>query len=321
VDAPVAAWTRGLVRPGSATGLAFLGVVVLGGANAVAVRISTSELAPFWTATLRFAVAALVLLAMARVTRAPLPRGRALTGSILYGVVGFAGAFGCIHWAIAHLAPATAQTVLALVPLLTLLFAVGQRLERFSVASLVGSAIALVGVAAIFGDGLAASTPLAPLVAVTLGAACMAESNVIAKLFPAEHPVATNAVAMTVGAGLLLAASVVAGEDHALPGDSRVLGAILYVSLAGTVAVFSLVRYVLARWSASSTSTVMVLMPLVTIATASALTGASVTPGFGLGAGFVLAGVSIGTLRHRRGAGATSRRPDANFRQPQPGRA
>ena len=66
-----------------------------------------------------------------RSTRTPLPRGRALTGSVLYGAFGFAGAFGCIHWALVRVPPADTQTILALVPLLTFLFAVGSGLERF----------------------------------------------------------------------------------------------------------------------------------------------------------------------------------------------
>ena len=72
----------------------------------------------------------------------------------------------------------------------------------------------------------------------------MAESNIIVKRYPKCHPVANNAVAMTVGAAVLLTASFVTGEAHALPTDARTWGAVAYVSLAGSVAVFSLFVYV-----------------------------------------------------------------------------
>ena len=179
---------------------AFVGVVLLGGVNAVAVRVAIGELGPLWSATLRFGIAAIVLLSIAGLTRMPLPRGRALAGSCLYGALGFAGAFGCIHWALVRVPPADTQTVLALVPLLTFLFAVGAGLEPFRAASLVGGLVAFSGIAVIFGERLGAATPLPPLLAAVAGAACMAGGNVVVKRFPGSHPVASNAVAMTVGA-------------------------------------------------------------------------------------------------------------------------
>jgi drug/metabolite transporter (DMT)-like permease len=276
---------------------AFAGVVLLGGVNAVAVRVAIGELGPLWSATLRFGIAAFVLLSIAGLTRTPLPRGRALAGSGLYGALGFAGAFGCIHWALVRVPPADTQTVLALVPLLTFLFAVGAGLERFRAASLVGGLVAFFGIAVIFGERLGAATPLPPLLAAVAGAACMAGGNVAVKRFPGSHPVASNAVAMTVGATLLLVASVLAGEELRVPQDARTWAAIAYVSLAGSVAVFTLFVHVVRRWTASSASYVMLLMPLVTIVVASALTGEAITPPFVAGGALVLAGVYVGAIR------------------------
>jgi drug/metabolite transporter (DMT)-like permease len=301
------------------TRLAFLGVVVLGGVNAVAVRIENRELAPLWGAALRFGTAAVVLVTVVTLTRIPWPRGRALTGSILYGAVGFAGAFGFIHWALVRVPPASAQTVLALVPLLTFLFAVGQGFERFRTSGLVGGLVAAAGVAAIFEDPSGASTPIPSLVAICAGAACMAESNIIAKRFPSCHPVAKLAVAMTVGAVILLAVSMLMGEPHAVPIDAATWGALAYVSLAGSVGVFLLFVHVVQQWTASTASYVMLLMPLVTVVVASVVSSTAVTPGFLAGGALVAAGVYIGALRSRR-APATSTPPLTPLRsEAQPG--
>jgi drug/metabolite transporter (DMT)-like permease len=268
--------------------------------NAVAVRIANEQLDPLWTGTLRFGIAAAVLLVIVALTRTPLPRGAALTGSLLYGTVGIAGAFGCIHWALVRVPPASAQTILALVPLLTLLLAAGQRLERLRAASLAGAIVAVAGVLLIFGERLGAATPLPSLLAMLVAAACMAESNVIVKRFPMSHPVAHNAIAMCVGAAILLGASLVTGQRHSLPTDARTWAAVGYVSLAGSVAVFSLFLIVVQRWTASASSYVMLLMPLVTVLAASVLTGAAITPAFLAGGALVLAGVHVGTLRRYR---------------------
>lgn len=283
----------------SSAGPAFGGVVVLGGVNAVAVRVALGELGPLWTAALRFGIAAAVLVVLVLATRTPWPRGRALTGSVLYGAIGFAGAFGCIHWALVRVPPADTQTILALVPLLTFGFAVGSGLERFRAASLVGGLVAFSGIGLIFGERLSADTPLPALVAAVAGAACMAGGNIVVKRFPGCHPVANNAVAMTVGAGILVASSVLTGESQRVPQDPRTWVAITYVALAGSAAVFTLFVHVVHRWTASSASYVMLLMPLVTIVVAAAITGDAVSAPFVVGSALVLAGVYLGAIRRR----------------------
>jgi drug/metabolite transporter (DMT)-like permease len=58
--------------------LVFAPVVIVGGSNFVGVRFSNRELAPFYGAGIRFVGASLRLLALSRVLRLALPRGRAL---------------------------------------------------------------------------------------------------------------------------------------------------------------------------------------------------------------------------------------------------
>jgi drug/metabolite transporter (DMT)-like permease len=55
------------------------------------------------------------------------------------------------------------------------------------------------------------------------------------------------------------------------------------------------------RWTASSASYVMLLMPLVTIVVASAITGDAITLPFAAGSALVLAGVYLGAIRRRPG--------------------
>jgi drug/metabolite transporter (DMT)-like permease len=124
----------------------------------------------------------------------------------------------------------------------------------------------------------------------------MAESNVIVKRFPKCHPTANNAIAMGVGSAILLALSLVAGELHTLPSAIQTWLAVGYVSLVGSVVVFSLFLFVIARWTASATSYVMLLMPLVTVVAAALLAGESVSPAFLVGGALVLAGVYGGAF-------------------------
>ena len=118
---------------------AFVTYTVLAGGNAVGIRFSNRELAPLWGAGLRFALAAALFLAVMVVLRLAFPRGRALLGSLLYGLLNFAGSFGLIYYGLVQVHAGLGQILLALVPLATLLLAVLWRQERLRVAAVVGT--------------------------------------------------------------------------------------------------------------------------------------------------------------------------------------
>src|SRR5918999_3384802 len=125
-----------------ATLLAFLGIVLLGGINGTAIKFANQELGPFWSATLRFALAAAIFFGIVFVRRVPLPRGRRLVGNILYGLLGFGVTFALVNWSLVFVPVGVGQIIIALVPLLTLLLAVSQGQERFRPQSLAGGIVA-----------------------------------------------------------------------------------------------------------------------------------------------------------------------------------
>ena len=81
-----------------ATLAVFAAVVLAGGLNVVAVRYSNGELAPFWGGALRLLPGAAILGAIALARGFRLPRGRALAGIVLYGVLGFAVSYALLYW-------------------------------------------------------------------------------------------------------------------------------------------------------------------------------------------------------------------------------
>ena len=286
-----------------ATLLAFIGIVVLGGVNGTSIKIMNHELGPFWGATLRFGFASLILFGAVLVRRVPLPRGRQLTGSVLYGLLSFGVTFALVSWALVYAPAGVAQIILALVPLLTLLLAVAQGLERFRMQSLVGSLVAITGVALVFADRLVGSVELLPMLALLAAAFSIAEANVVVKRFPRADPTANNAVAMGAGAVFLFALAVVFGDRLALPQLAGTWLALGYLVVIGSVVVFTLYLYVIARWTASATSYSLLLMPLVAVVVASIALGEEITAVDVAGGVLVLTGVYLGAFA------PSSRRP------------
>jgi drug/metabolite transporter (DMT)-like permease len=297
-----------VVRPDRLTLLAFAAVVLFGGGNAIAVKQNVMELAPFWSAGLRFVVAGLLVAAIAAVTRRPFPRGRSFSGALLYGGLALGASFGLVYPALRDVPAGTAMVLISMVPLFTFGLAILHRQERFHLQGLLGALVALLGVAVIVADQVSAAVPLLSLLAILAGAVFIAEGSVILKWVPRSDPFATNAVGMLAAGGILLAASVIAGEAWAIPTEPATWMALAYLVVFGSIVVFGLYLYALRRWTASAVSYVTLLMPLVTIPAAAALMSEQVSPSFLIGGAIALAGVFIGAflkVRPRRSS-ATS---------------
>lgn len=235
-----------------------------------------------------------------------IPRGRALTGAILYGALAVGAGFILFYWGLTKTPASRAQILGALVPLLTLFFARLHGLETLRLRGLFGSLLAVAGIAVVVGGSGEGEISLPHILAIIVGTACIAEAAVIIKQFPHIHPIATNAVGMTVGTLMFVAASLLSGEQWTIPAMATTWIAFVYVVFAVTIVGFFLYLWVLGRWTASGASYGFVLAPLVTVVVAANLAGEEITPGFLVGGALVLSGVLVGALlpsRIRLGTG------------------
>ena len=280
--------------------MAYAAMTLIAGSNFVAVRFSNQELQPFWGATLRFAVACALFFGVMRWRRAALPRGRALAGVAIYGALNFGAFYAFLYWALRTVPAGLASVLVALVPLLTFFLAIVHGLERFRLRGLAGGLIAVAGIAVVFAEQLGGTIEVAALLACIAGAVCGAESAVVAKLYPRVDPAATNAVGMLTGLAILAPLSLVAGETWALPTRADTVLAVIYLITIGSVGLFALFLYVLRRWTATATSYLLVVSPLVTVAVASLLAGEQITLQFALGGVLVGVGVYVGALSESR---------------------
>jgi len=184
--------------------LAYLLTVIFAGAHAVAVRFTVAELPPFWGATLRFAAAALIFWVLALARKIPLPTGSARLGILLYGFLSFGASYAFLYWGLQSIPAGLTQVILALVPLMTFFSAFFHGLEPLRWRGLFGATQAVAGIAFAFFEQPAGTLPLLSLLAIVAGAACIAESTVVVKMYPPSDPFMTNALAMTVGTVVLI---------------------------------------------------------------------------------------------------------------------
>ena len=192
------------------------------------------------------------------------------------------------------------QVLLALVPLATLLLAVLWRQEHLRAAAVMGTLLALAGIAVVSRTPLQEDVPVLSVLAVVGGAICFAQALVLVRRFPRVHPVTMNAVGMTGGAAVLLIASLLADEPIVLPQRPETWAATAYLVVVGSVVVFLLYLVVLRYWAASRASYGFVIIPFVTVVLSAWLDNEPVGVGLVLGGLLVLAGVYVGALRPAR---------------------
>ncbi|MEW5990606.1 MAG: EamA family transporter [Chloroflexota bacterium] len=283
-------------RTGAVVLAAFAALVLFGGSNAIGVRFVLHEMGPFWSAAIRFAIAGLLLVGLVLAGGRPWPRGERLLGSALFGIIGFGLAYLCLYEALRDAPAGTTMLILSVVPLLTSLLAVAHRVERIRLLGLAGAAIASLGIVLVAADQVRLDVPITALLLLLGAAVCQAESGVIVKRFPPGDPVAANAVGMLLGAAMLAVVAVVGGEPIVVPTRAETWLAMAYLIGPGSIAVFLLVLFILARWTASATSYAFLLFPLVAIVFGWLLLGEAIRPSFLAGGAVVLAGVYLGAV-------------------------
>jgi drug/metabolite transporter (DMT)-like permease len=286
---------------------AFLLMVVLAGGNAVSITIARQELDPYWAAILRFGTAGLLFTLLMVALRSPAPRGMALVGAVAYGILGFGLAFGIAFVALPMTGAGAGQLLLGLVPLLTLILAPLHGLERYRLRPLIGSLVALVGIAILTADRIELHIPLLGIALAFAVALLLAEAGIVVKLTPRADPIATNAVGMLAGALILIPLSLILGESWILPTRAETWLAMTYLVVPGSLGVFWLFVFVLRRWTATAASFEFLLIPLATIPFSALLTGEVIDPLMLVGGAIILAGVYVGALA-----------PDANAAAAEP---
>jgi O-acetylserine/cysteine efflux transporter len=289
--------TPAAVRAHRVTIAAFAALVGLIGTNLVAIRIGNRELDPLWNAGFRFTAAAMLFWAIAAARRTRLPSRRAAAGAALYGLLSIAAFFGFLYAGLVNASVGIATATLALGPLITLGLAAAIGLERLRSSAVVGAAIAFAGIAVMYASALTGSVPITSLLLLVAAAVSFAIGGIVVKETPAMDLVVQNGIASTVGAVVLVALAIVAGEDLAIPRQPETWIAFVYLVIPGTLLTFWLLLYLLRRWPASRVSYQFVLAPIVAILVAAVVLGEPIQAADIAGTALVIVGVWLGALR------------------------
>jgi drug/metabolite transporter (DMT)-like permease len=244
----------------------------------------------------RFALAALVMIPLARGRWSGAPIGRLAAVGLLLQVVQFGGIYG--GFALGVPAALSALVMLGLSPLVTTALAVASGQEHADRTLWAGLAVGVVGVAISLAPELGSAGVGAGVALTVVGMLGLSGGTVLQKRWVGvADPRVSAAVQSVTGAAVLTPATILFGGRFDVSAQ-LVLSLVWIVLGMGVVSLLAFV-YVLRRHAASSVAALLLVVPPVT-AFASALTlGEALHPASGLG--MVVALVGVGAVLRREG--------------------
>lgn len=298
--------------------VAFACVYFIWGSTFLAIRIAIVTLPPLLMCAVRLLSAGLVLLAWARVTGAPWPRGAELRNAAWVGVLLPAIGNGAVTLGTTRVPSGLVALLVATIPLwMALLASFGRDAVRPSGRALAGLLLGFGGIALLLGPSLAnaarAEFPALWALIPVAGSLSWSWGSLWSRRvrMPAS-PLASTGVGMLAGGAFLLVASAAAGE-FARFDPARVTwqsaAALAYLSAFGSVVGFSAYLYLLRHVPPGLVATYAFVNPVVAMALGWAFAGETLSGRSLAAAALVIVAVALITTakaasRAREGAAA-----------------
>lgn len=287
--------------PGAAEHVLLAAVSLTWGTSYMFTKIAVSAIAPIMLIALRTGIAAVVMLAI--LAASGKMRRLSLRDAGVFALIGLmvnAAPLFLIATSVSLVDSSVTATTLALVPLITTIFALF-RGDYPTARSLVGIGVGFAGIIVLFGPqafanfGDGAQGALAAIAAAIVFSASLFVSG----LARDRHPLEVAAWSLVAAAiWTIPAAYVLDGVPTALPSTS-VVGAVVVLALLNTAAASLLVFALVARAGPAYTAFNNYLVPAVAVICGSLFLGEALTLQKAAGAALVLAGVAISTIRRR----------------------
>ncbi|HEY0796461.1 MAG TPA: DMT family transporter [Acidisarcina sp.] len=240
---------------------------------------------PLRAAALRYALAAVLLLAVAAIRRQPWPRGSALRAMLVLGVTLVALPFALLLWCARTVPAGTQAVIFALTPIALVLMSSAGRMVPAPRLAFYAALGGFGGMVAAMSGALSFSLAhVAGLASVLLAVVCVTASLVFAKReLQASSPLFSAGIQLAVAALVLVGLSEVMERGRPSHWGSESLISLVLLSVLGSGVALPLFYWLLQGWEAVQVGAVEWLQPLVSAAEGAALLHQPVPPTFLLG--------------------------------------
>jgi drug/metabolite transporter (DMT)-like permease len=276
---------------------------LLWGTTWAAIRIGLQGVPPFLGVSLRFAIAGVLLFALAfrmRVRFGAERREKALW--VVNALFSYCISYGVVYWAEQWVPSGLGSVLFATFPLFVSIIArFALPAERLGPAAILGLLIGFGGVAVIFSEDLAAlggpGVAQAALVFLISPLSAATASVAIKKWGARIHPLSITTVPMVISAAVMGAVAAMFERSAAVTWDVPSVGALLYLAVFGSAVTFSLYFWLLKHTTAIRVSLIAYTTPVIAVTVGAVFLDEPVTARMLVGTVLVIGGVALAGLR------------------------
>lgn len=278
--------------------VAYLVITLIWGSTWLVIKIGLGQMPPLMGAALRFVVATLVLLGIARIRKIHVPwhrRARAVYMTV--ALFSFSVPFAMVYWGQQYISSGLASILFGTYPFFVALFASFLlSSERLTASKLAGIVIGFSGIVTIFSNDLRFSNGAGfwGMAAIVGSALLQGFSVIILKKYAQDiESIAITMVPMAFSGALLLAASLsLESLSWKMFSTASVLS-ILYLGIFGSVVTFVNYFWLLKRIEAVYLSLLAFVTPILAVILGVLLLGETFDSRVYAGAALVLCGIAI----------------------------
>ncbi|HEX5131736.1 MAG TPA: EamA family transporter [Candidatus Krumholzibacteria bacterium] len=297
---------------------AYLGACLVWGSTWMAIKVGLRGAPPLTSIAVRMTIATVIVLAILRVGRIPLPRDRRFVAvGIALGFFHIVLPYTLVYYGEQRIPSGLAAVLYAAMPLVVALIARAVFGDRLTPRKIVGIVAGMAGVAVIFSDSLHVGPHEAVgVVIVTLSMLAATVGSIITKRWAyGYHPVASLLIPFAVGAVVTGVMALAVDRVNPLHFDATTWLTIVYLAAAGSVTAFALFFYVMQHLEVTVVSYQTFIIPVLAVLLGRVVLGEQISLRVAAGAGLILAGVSLATVyrnprRPRAGAARGNRQTD-----------
>lgn len=284
--------------------LAYAAMCAIWGSTWMAIKVGLRGAPPMTSIAIRMVIATLVVYAIVRGRRIPIPReARFVRLGLFLGFFHIVFPYSLVYFGEQRIPSGQAAVLYATLPLMVALFARVLLGDPLTARKLFGITTGIAGVAVIFSDSWGAGST-APGPSHAMGVVCVLGSvfassvgSVATKRWSGGyHPVASLLIPFATGA--VVSACVAMRFENADPlhFSAPTWASILYLAIAGSVTAFGLFFYVIQHLDVTVVSYQTFIIPVIAVLIGFVTFGETVSPRVGAGAALILAGIALATF-------------------------
>lgn len=273
------------------------------GSTWMAIRVLVRDVPPLWSAGVRFAIAAAILLLLAALRGSRAPQGPRQWRAVgVLGITMIALPYGLLFWAEQFVTSSMTAVLYTALPLCVAALTPWMSKHAVPRSAILSMVVGAGGIAVLFGQGLTASrSTLLGGVAILLGVVSNAYSILFAKReLAAMDPVVTTGWQFLVGAVALVGASLAAERGQASQWSAQAIAALLFLAIAGSAIAFAAYYWLLRHMQPYQISTISLVIPIIAIVEGALILQEPIPP-LMLAASLVVLVAVAGVLRAQAG--------------------